>query len=1082
MGRRPVAYSVHMQLLWGLAVIAMLAVGLSKGKVPDATAVSEIKVEGQWNEVKKSHWPLDDVDYFVATDKGHHFVELTRLKKHSEKDLLVTFEYYYSYAKTRPVLQMTPCRKNIYLVDENSEESRNKWIQHTQRVSHKDCNERNSLAYNVLLHDAGDVFAWKRMEVEYVEEEVPPPENQTKQPSTESETESTTVGGADAENGLPENQESSSAEQRPKPASPDDRPHSEGTEKTSDHSGSSSSSSADGQKDGNTLFEQEQADHSASSDAQESQVKPLESQSATSTDADESQQSNDAKNQKTPKAEPSHTSQDPKASRGGQSQSDTQSSTEGAKESRTSEATLTSPRTDEPQTEESPTTKPTTEAPQGTASSASPFGPSSTHEPDWPKPDENTNHEVELATPQQTEGDPKRPQPTNPAEQVTRVTDGHYTSVQARKKRDTGKPASRPKEVCRPSSCNKDAFLIERFVPLVRGLPKIPADRVPQKDTKYYVNLKNKPLMIKLAPAYQPSLADVDSCIDMWIYMERDTEFELSIEGLKNGKPLEKVKRSATDSTANKWDQFSRCLSDYVPRYSAAKRNPTDNSLKFVVTPSRNQKPGQMATLIDLKRAGSLRELYPLQSFVPDLSRISGTSQLKKYWVLDRDGLEKPHYELVQKGTSKVLQISKIDPTQSEFDITSRWMKIKDAETLEQPLLFVYKAEEADWIERIDLEFQRAGDDDWMSKRNVYVNRNQNRAEMRDDKDKDKRGLIDLPIRLKGADSDEFRIRVRHHVKQATAAPPAAGSDANQASTSQAAPAQIIPVKRAGDLSLNVKSLAFGDVCAYARPYCQNKGVCKATGAAQAECVCARGHSGRFCERVRPCDVVYGPEASAASSLGVNRSASMTGHEICNSVGARCIDQLPVMRCEWPNDKYYQCKKLYKFDANTESYMPVSTRPLSNNEQTNAATQLTTQNGAGAPGTGSAGTETSSNSGAGEPTEPPPPPEGQAVDPFDELEPEEQVRRLKETNQEQKKLIIILAVFLVALLVFAVVLVGSMVSRLRVSSSRLKKSQSELHEMARRGQPGRYNAAARGAHAPGSGPIGYNNSAFDVDL
>jgi hypothetical protein len=371
-------------------------------------------------------------------------------------------------------------------------------------------------------------------------------------------------------------------------------------------------------------------------------------------------------------------------------------------------------------------------------------------------------------------------------------------------------------------------------------------------------------------------------------------------------------------------------------------------------------------------------------------------------------------------------------------------MQIKDVEILEQPILFVYTADKADWIDRIDFEYQRAGDssDDWLSQTAYLAPKtastpqekpeNGDSAESLSVKTEQPANLIDLPIKLKGADSSEFRIRMRHYLKQ-------------QLATRG-------PSLQWKEHSLNIKSLAFADVCAYKRPYCRNNGRCKPTGASKAECVCDPGYSGRFCEHVRPCDVMYGSTVTGPGS-SASQQARMTGHEMCKLTGARCIDQLPVMRCEWDNDQYYQCKKLFKYDSQSGDYLPTDGRNSSS------------------PDTGLSG-DSSGN-----------PPAEQGLDSLDNLEPEEQVRRLKEKVKELSKTVIILSVFLISLLVFALVLIGSMVSRLRTSSGRLRKSQSEVHELSRRAQGmGQFSGTRQVPGSRGTGGNGYNNSAFDVDM
>lgn len=233
---------------------------------------------------------------------------------------------------------------------------------------------------------------------------------------------------------------------------------------------------------------------------------------------------------------------------------------------------------------------------------------------------------------------------------------------------------------------------------------------------------------------------------------------------------------------------------------------------------------------------------------------------------------------------------------------------------------------------------------------------------------------------MKGLNSDEFRIRVRHHL-----------SDEARAS--------------AHSHQLNISALAFGDACAE-HTYCANAGKCRPIGTATAECQCLKGYSGSRCEKIKPCEVVYGEQ---------------TGEQLCRSVGASCVQNIPVFRCEWPNDQFYKCKALYRNDE--VSGEPV---PLPPGEDEPGAT-------------------------------------------------ESDINRLS-------RIVIILTVFLIALLLFAVVIVANLVKKLLDSRKRLRKAELEVHEMARRSQPSTSAPFGRlpGRHKPAT-VLSYNNQAFDAE-
>lgn len=361
------------------------------------------------------------------------------------------------------------------------------------------------------------------------------------------------------------------------------------------------------------------------------------------------------------------------------------------------------------------------------------------------------------------------------------------------------------------------------------------------------------------------------------------------------------------------------------------------------------------------------------------------------------DGLKKPFVELV-KGTpteatseqegKQVLRVAGIDATQEYFILTSRWLRVKDIELIDDPIVLVYKADKVAWIKQIDLQFQRAGEllDSWITK-NIFDSTNLM---------KDSNGnLLDFPIRMKGLDSGDFRLRLRH-----TLATPSGGASTQTGH------------------ELVIRSLAFADTCSVLS-LCKNGATCQPTGTVAFECHCAQGYSGKYCEVASPCEMMY---------------EGRTGDQICQSVGARCVRNIPVMRCQWDNDQYFHCRALYQ--ANSPGTVP--TAPIGDQIANNVSV-------------------------------------------LDTLPLDEQVFHLKESANNYHRLIIVLVVFLVSILVFAAVLVGSMVIRLRKSKQRLDRSRYENHELA-----SQVKLSTPGGRAPMSRPArtaatSYNNSAFDVE-
>ena len=103
----------------------------------------------------------------------------------------------------------------------------------------------------------------------------------------------------------------------------------------------------------------------------------------------------------------------------------------------------------------------------------------------------------------------------------------------------------------------------------------------------------------------------------------------------------------------------------------------------------------------------------------------------------------------------------------------------------------------------------------------------------------------------------------------------------------------------------------------------------------------------------------------------------------------------------------------------------------------------------------------------------------------------EKIPRLTDGNlmtklNESRRLNIILTVFTLALLLFSVIIIINVVKRLMESKRRLRRAESEAHEMARRAQPGTSTSGAvfgrpqTGRNKPPVS-ISYNNQAFDAD-
>ena len=650
-----------------------------------------------------------------------------------------------------------------------------------------------------------------------------------------------------------------------------------------------------------------------------------------------------------------------------------------------------------------------------------------------------------------------------------------------------------------------------RFVALINGLPRRPTEPTPsaggQKDlSKFYLTTKEQPLEIKFV-LDDAQLGSVDTCFEMFLYLDPGTEIELLLDESQSPSEqrhrlLEHIGREPVGVSSGQWKEFSRCISDYMPRYAPAPMlSGGENSMKLLLKPNNVRADHLVALQTDPSgKTFATRKLYPIPQFAPDIKRML-PPELDRYWIIERDGATKAHYELVPARANETdgaqlaptgaqtnkLTITNIDPSHEYFDITSRWMQIKDIELIEQPILFEYHASNLDWVDQVEFQFQRSGDpaDKWITQQAYTApsnliqppaagpegadNKTQSPAPASGNKAQkgpepggesptagDATGAnsesnstgakVDIPIRLRGLDSEYFRLRLRHKPKRTVRLVDMHGSS----SITDLALASA--TKR-----LDISSLAFADACSYwKQDYCKNGGVCEPSGPATAQCFCAPGYSGPLCEYVRPCEAIQ------------SASTGTTGRELCKSIGAKCLEKMPVFRCQWPNDEYLQCKTLFK--------------PVPGKDITSSNWMLTPEFAKLANSSGQQGAKSET-------------PEGQDV-PLDSLPPAEQVIKLNEVVNQQAKLIIIMAVFMIAIVIFAIVLIGSMIGRLSKSKSRLERSQSELHEMSRRFSPGtsagnifgggggggaRSANLKAGAQAKSPGVTAYNNSAFDVE-
>lgn len=943
---------------WLLNLTAAILVVIA---ICEGTNLKRAKTDigGKWPLVTE-RWPIQEQEFFVAIEQGHHFITVT-LPNDLSDDLDVELQFYYSYKETRPVLQMPVKAKNIEINLEDTALDQGQWLTHRIPVKRSERMD-NEIRYNIILHRDGDVFAWRLIKIN------------SKSVTTTVTTEAGTVSSS-TETAITE----TSTIQNP-------------TENTKTELSTMTS------------------------------------------------------------------------------------------EASAREATASSGNTNEPnyQNDQPATTPRTVE---------------STPNGDLAAPNTEPTSETEIT-------ETKLPESPN------------NEGIPTRRKRGTEKKGSTYKRIkrwanlqdqgysflCKPSSCDKSKINHPRFMAIVGPL-KITKDDLKKK--KLYLNKDGKPLSLNIE--YE-DITKSDCCIDLGLYMDQGTELELFMSDttVASGmKSLERIKRKPGDSGANKWEQFKRCTSDYVPQIG--EHNMNGKKLDFTFQPHSSGHK-KIALLIDSEKAVGLRKPFDLLSHIPNINRLSVDeifdNRFSKFWLMDRDGTVKPTIQLEstsQQEKSSVLHISNIDPKQESFDLTSRWIKINNLETLENPLFFIYRADRAEWIKSLDFEYQSSSSPpgSWLST-TVYVefnpisssikvpliyNLNSGKKSLTNQNISNSlssstpsppvttsgpetstvsgdtstpqisstpptttpsapqttkeststdsttpsgtispnladtttstsieqttqivtsetstapseivttiasvagissRGQILIPVRLRGLNSEEFRLRVRHNLKDE---------------------AKLSTTKH----ELIIKTLAFGDACAE-NSFCLNGGKCEPTGTGTANCSCKPGYSGEHCEIVKPCEVEYGDK---------------TGDQLCQSTGSKCIRDIPVFRCVWPDDKYYQCKPLYQ--ANSDGNLI----PL--------------------------------------PPDPNPP------------------QLLQERIEEQQRLIIILSVFMGALFLFSIVIIGNMITKLMKSKRRLKKAETDVHELSRRSMPGtsggRFVSTSTGRNKAAA-VVSYNNQAFDAE-
>lgn len=827
-----------------------------------------------WTEISQK-WPINEQEYYISVAKEYSFIQVL-LPEQLDYDVYVELEYYYNFAKVRPMVQAVPCKTQIDIVNEHKYTLQGVWQKHTMRVKKTDCALRNELKYNIILHDENDVFAWRKMKVTSIKDPSGP--LVTDSPSEPEVTEAPFIVPAVFENPPNENEiddmildrdpvivETSTLNGQPSTESPTQAPSIEDTS--------------------NESIPEPKPTVDSSSETSEPRVYE------TST-------------------WPAETS-----------------------EPATTLAPSELPSTGKPiipivEETSSETTNPDVSTTELYSNMLSTTGsPSfldddnsrhSTERPEFQPPDvSDYEHEAQPKSSPSKKGKSSAPYVYERSKSLKEIYGNDWGSqghLKGKIKRDTINGGRQLLDMtCKPSLCDLSTFRLKNFLPLFRGLPELSEEmkiEFGKKSNKnenepksfYLLSTESKPLNFELESTTDFTL--VDTCLDFFIFKEPSTEVKLLIEdntATTKYKLLETLTgtNDADDKTDGLWVPFKRCLTDYMPNLKS--ESATKNDLRLRLESAKSNINKQLAVFGDRESSFYLKKLFPVPEFIPNLNHFHDkikehpletksfvdVESLKNYWIFSNDEEGKLKFDFVQdqaganKNSKQLMRISNINPNQKSFDLTSRWLKIEDVETLENKIKFEYNAVKPDWLDTFAFDYQGLNEK-WLE---VYKTTTSpgilNSAESSIETTQTLGNAQLGNSHMQGLTNDEFRLRIRHSIKPEFAS-------------------------RGQPLELDMAILAFGDVCADEQ-FCQNGGACQPTGSAKGECKCPAGFSGDHCEKASYCDMRYLDD-------------SMTGTELCAKIGAVCNpDQpdIPAFRCIWPNDTYYKCQALEQHANNS---------------------------------------------------------------------------------------------------------------------------------------------------------------------
>lgn len=962
---------LHWQSIWALcwALIGLLHVLQVAGQVEDVKSQINGWIDIDFrDDPSEQFWPLEADQYFIAMEKRHHFISVT-LPVEPLRDLDVKLEFYYNYKRLRPTIQFVPCTE-FFQIEEaiRANETlgaieKKQWLRHEYRVKAADCLNRNELQYDILLHDANDVFAFRKMSVKYVD---PPVEATTAtSPSSSEQTQANATSSLSTESGKqPEAQSEATdvsqanetvpvAEEGPTPAPVDEPPTSDVT-----------------------------PDNSTTTPTSQSTVTG-ESTAPTSTIAPPTVSEVEVTSKTTP------TTPEPTSIPG---------ATKGFSFDVPSVVGSESIAQTSPQTETMP----------NTASSASSTTTSTTSPNPTPASTTNSNPNSDPQAPYNLRSRSSLP-PSSSSERSRRKKRFAETAASQVTPREIN-------EVCTPKKCDRKVFEVSaRFISIVEALPSMP-HTLERSSSRSLYKLNGKPQPLEwLLELKEDSFKELDACINLNLFMDANCTLDMVL-GPETAKSVQHSNQSSSverlletfRSDKAEWHNIERCMSSYMPKYEPLADQRADQTMRLTFRPTKAHPSDRIIVLTDKNNLATLREPYRAESFIPSNRYLHDGETNKKidnFWVLESDSLRKPKmgFENVSIAstseqttgtlkTSSNLSVYDIDLNQSSFALTSRWLK-GDELNSDGHIVLNYFFSDEDWLKEVHLDSQLTKSA-W-SEEMVYIpprKASEEAATSANDTSTGKNitsqkelGMLRIKERIYFSRPypRDYRIRLRHIIDR---------KDGVAASLNN---------------KLKISLLSLGDGCA-GMTRCFHGGKCKPIGPHEIECICQPGYSGKLCDKINSCDVIH---------LG-----DLSGREICKKFGAVCIENIPELRCVWPNDKYTQCNstEYFKIDANVQA---------SGDKAATDAIQKVDEPG-----------KLSVN---GSTTDPTTEEKDLKTSPLTEG---------KEAANEKQKSLIIMCLLMIAATIFFAVLLLNLLMRLRKSKDKLEQSELQLYEMSRRFQ------------------------------